>query len=83
MNKGQKNSSLTLAAKPASSDHACRLCGIKLKFQLVIFAERTSTFQLKIYSPQRAGIDKIHLEDLLKIHLGFEVDPQDGKSFHK
>ena len=30
--------------------------------------------------PERAGIDKIRLADLLKIHLGVELDPQDGKS---
>ena len=30
--------------------------------------------------PQRAGVDKISLADLLKIHLDVEVDPQDGKS---
>jgi len=30
--------------------------------------------------PQRAGVDKIPLTDLLKIHLDVEVDPKDGKS---
>ena len=30
--------------------------------------------------PQRAGVDKIPLADLLKIHLDIELDPQDGKS---
>ena len=54
-----------------------------LKFQSVISGERTSTFPptenlFKI--PQRAGVDKIPLADLLKIHLDVEVDPQDGKS---
>ena len=28
---------------------------------------------------QSAGVDKIRLAHLLKIHLGVEVDPQDGK----
>ena len=45
-----------------------------LKFQSVISAERTSIFR-----PERAGVDKIRLADLLKIHLG-ELDPQVGKS---
>ena len=30
--------------------------------------------------PQRPGVAKVPLVDLLKIHLGVEVDPQDGKS---
>ena len=29
--------------------------------------------------PERAGVDKIRLADLLKIHLGVELDPQVGK----
>ena len=46
-----------------------------LKSQSVISAERTSIFR-----PERAGIDKIRLADLLKIHLGVEMDPLVGKS---
>ena len=46
-----------------------------LKFQSVILAERTSIFR-----PERAGVDKIRLAGLLKIHLGVELDPQVGKS---
>ena len=30
--------------------------------------------------PERAGVAKIRLADLLKIHLGVELDSQDGKS---
>ena len=45
-----------------------------LKFQSVISAETTSTFR-----SERAGVDKIRLADLLKIHLGVELDPQVGK----
>ena len=30
-----------------------------------------------------AGVDKIRLADLLKIHIGVELDPQVGKSFCK
>ena len=45
-----------------------------LKFQSVISAETTSTFR-----SERAGVDKIRLADLLKIHLGVELDPHNGK----
>ena len=45
------------------------------KFQLVILVERTSTFCPKIYLGSLKG-----LADLLKIHLGPELDPQDEKS---
>ena len=48
------------------------------KFQSVISAERTSTFR-----PERTGVDKIRVADLLKIHLDVELDPQVGKSFCK
>ena len=41
------------------------------KFQSVISAERTSIFR-----PERAGVDKIRVADLLKIHLGVELDPK-------
>lgn len=53
-----------------------------LKFQAVISVERTrellTTNLFKI--AERAGVDKIHLADLLKIHLGVELDPQNGIS---
>ena len=45
------------------------------KFQLVILAERTSTLCPKISLRSLKG-----LADLLKIHLGLELDPQDEKS---
>ena len=45
------------------------------KFQSVISAERTSIFR-----PERTGVDKIRVADLLKIHLIVELDPQVGKS---
>ena len=57
-----------------------------LKLQLVIWQKG----QVKYIStenlfkiPERAGIDKIRLADLLKIHLCVELDPQDGNSSHK
>ena len=46
-----------------------------LKFQSVILAERTSKFR-----PERAGFDKIRQADLLKIHLGVDLNPQVRKS---
>ena len=53
-----------------------------LKFQSVISAERTSSLTPKIYlrSLKGHGVDKIRLADLLKIHLGVEVDPQEKKN---
>ena len=87
MNAARKNSSLTpkKAAKPAENSNvsdACRLCGINFKTSVGDFGGKNkyvSTENLfKI--PQRAGVDKISLADLLKIHLDVEVDPQDGKS---
>ena len=49
------------------------------KFQTVISAEGTSSLTPKIYlrSLKGHGVDKICLADLLKIHLGVEVDPQE------
>ena len=38
------------------------------------FGVRTSIFR-----PERAGVEKIRLADLSKIHVGFELDPQVGK----
>ena len=52
-----------------------------LKFQSVVSAERTGTLR-----PKMAGVDKIRLADLLKLHLGVEVDLQEKKilpSLHK
>ena len=45
------------------------------KFQSVISAERTSMFR-----PERTGVDKIRVADLLKIHLDVELDPHFVKS---
>ena len=87
MNAARKNSSLTpkKAVKHAENSNvsdACRLCGINFKISVGDFGGKNkyvSTENLfKI--PQRAGVDKIPLADLLKIHLDVEVDPQDGKS---
>ena len=56
-----------------------------LKYQLVISVERKnkyiSTRNLFKIS-ERAGVDKIYLADLLKTHLGVEMDTQDRKSSH-
>ena len=85
MNAGQKNSSLNpkKSAKAAICDDAtlltryvCSWCGVNFKISLS--AKRTS-----IFWPERAGVDKIRLADLLKIHIDVELDPQVGKSFCK
>ena len=54
-----------------------------VKFQSVISAERTGTSRPKMYlrSIKRAGVDKIRRADLLKLHLGVKVDPQEKKIF--
>ena len=86
MNAGRENSSLTpkKAAKPAENfnSDACHLCGINFKISVGDFGGKNkyiSTENLfKIL--QRAGVDKIPLADLLKIHLDIKVDPRDGKS---
>ena len=67
MNAGRKNSCLTLKKVTKGRKFRC--------VPSVISAERTSIFR-----PERAGVDKIRLADLLKIHLGVELDPQVGKS---
>jgi len=76
MNAARKNSSLTpkKAAKPAensSVSDAYRLCGINFKISVGDFGgknEYISTENLfKI--PQRAGVDKVPMADLLNIHL--------------
>ena len=76
MNARRKNFSLTpkKSAKAKSSD-VCRLCGVNFKISVSDFGDRTSIFR-----PERAGVEKICLADLLKIHLGVELDPQIGKS---
>ena len=76
MNARWKNFSLTpkKSAKVKSSD-ACCLCGVNFKISVGNFGDRTSIFR-----PVRAGVEKIRLADLLKIHLGVELDAQIGKS---
>ena len=86
MNAGRKNSSLTpkKAAKPAENfnSDACRLCGINFKISVGNFGGNNKYISTEnlFKIPQRAGVDKIPLADLLKIHLDIEVHPQDGKS---
>ena len=87
MNAARKNSSLTpkKAAKPAENSNvsdACRLCGINFKISVGDFGGKNKYVPTEnlFKIPQRAGVDKIPLVDLLKIHLDVEVDPQDGKS---
>ena len=71
MNAGQKNSSLTpkMSAKAASCDDEQDACvrdvALILKFQC----------RKNMYISERAGVNKIRLADLLKIHIGVELDP--------
>ena len=70
------------AAKPASSD-TCRLRDAYFKISVgYISVERTISLTPKIFSRSLKGhgVGKIRLADLLKIHLGVEVDPQERKS---
>ena len=54
------------------------------KFQSVITAERPNTVWPEIYLiSEWAGVDKIRLVILLRIHRGAEMDPQNGKSSHE
>ena len=71
MNAWRKNSSLTPKSGEAYKFRFLPLfVALVLKFHRWFRRkERTSTFRPKIY-----------LADLLKIHLGVELDPQDGKS---
>ena len=87
MNAGRKNSSLTpkKAAKPAENlncSDACRLCDINFKISRGDFGGKNKYISTENLSkiPQRAGVGKIPLADLLKKHLDVEVLPQDGKS---
>ena len=69
------------ATKPASSD-ACRVCGVNFKISVADYGGKTkyiSTGNLFTIS-EWAGIDKIRLAILLKIHRGAEMVPQNGKS---
>ena len=87
MNAGRKNSSLTpkKAAKPAENlncSDAWRLCGINFKISRGDFGGKNKYISTEnlFKIPQRAGVGKIPLADLLKKHLDVEVLPQDGKS---
>ena len=87
MNAGRKNSSLTpkKAAKPAENlncSDACRLCDINFKISRGDFGGKNKYISTEnlFKIPQRAGVGKIPLADLLKKHLDVEVLPQDGKS---
>ena len=69
------------ATKPASSD-TCRVCGDNFKISVGDYGGKTkyiSTGNLFKIS-EWAGVDKICLAILLKIHRGAEMDPQNGKS---
>ena len=69
------------ATKPASSD-ACRVCGVNFKISVRDYCRKTKYISngnlFKI--SELAGVDKIRLAILLKIHRGAEMDPQNGKS---
>ena len=68
-------------AKPASSD-ACHLCGVNFKISVRDFSRKNKYISTKnlFEIPERAGVDKICLADLVKIHFGVELGPQGGKS---
>ena len=86
MNAGRENSSLTpkKAAKPAKNfnSDACRLFGINFKISVGDFGGKNKYISTEnlFKIPQRAGVDKIPLAYVLKIHLDINGDPQDGKS---
>ena len=69
------------ATKHTSSD-ACRVCGLNFKISVGDYGGKTkyiltgNLFKISEW----AGVDKIHLAILLKIHRGAEMDPQNGKS---
>ena len=69
------------ATKPASSD-ACHVCGVNFTISVHDYGGKTkyiltgNLFKISEW----AGVDKICLAILLKIHHGAEMDPQNGKS---
>ena len=72
MNAGRKNSTLTpkKAAKPASSD-ACCLCGVNFKFGgKNKYISTENLFKI----PERAGVDKIRLADLLVLNWTHKME---------
>ena len=65
------------------SSYACRLCVVGFKISVVDFGGKkqiSNSTENLFKIPERAGVDKFLLEDLMKIHLGVELDPQNGKS---
>ena len=53
-----------------------------LKFQSVISVDRTSTFRPKIYFKRSLKVELTKFaHQVLKIHLGVEVDSQEGRTF--
>ena len=63
----------------------CRVCGVNFKISAGDYGEKTkyiwtgNLFKISEW----AGVDKIRLAILLKIHRGAEMDPQNGKSSHE
>ena len=83
VNAGQNNSSLTPKKWQILQVQMCAIfVTLILQFQAVILVKKEVNFFTKnlFKIPERAGVDKIHLADLLKIHLGVELDPQNQKS---
>ena len=84
---GDKNSSLASKKwqSPQVQMHTVFVTLIS-KFQKVISAERKNNYILTenlFKISERAGVDKIRLAILLKIHRSVEMYPQDGKSSHE
>ena len=75
MNAGRKNSSLTpeKATKPVSSD-VCRPSRVTFKISVSDFCGKNKYISTEnlFKIPERAGVDKIRLADLLKIHISVE-----------
>ena len=63
-------------AKPASPD-VCHFCGIYFKISVDDFSGKNKDVLTEnlFKISERAVVDKILPVDLLKIHLGVEVDP--------
>ena len=68
-----------LTAKPSDT---CCICNIYSKIAVSNFGKKNKYISTEnlFKIPERAGVASIPLADLLKAHLGVEVDPQDGKS---
>ena len=82
----QEEGTLFWLQKSGKTCRAVFVAFIISKFQSVISAERKNKYILTenlFKISERAGVDKIHLAILLKIHCCVEMDPQDGKSSHE